>query len=86
MYNDTLGYLRRDHNGTDPLRGVVLEATNRKRSPGIDLAIREENVGRVHVPPAVNIVEATDVGFRGDRSLWESVQTILLDVLLAREL
>jgi hypothetical protein len=83
MYRDTLGHLRRDGNGTDPLRGVVLEATNRKRSPGIDLAIREENVGRVHVPPAVNVVEATDVRFRGDRSLRESVQAILLGVLQA---
>lgn len=50
------------------------------------MAIREENVGWVHVPSTISIVEGIDIGLRGDRSLWESIQTVLFDVRLAQEL
>jgi hypothetical protein len=85
-YYNAQGNLRRDRDSTDPSRGVLLKASDRKCSPRIVLAICEENVGRVHVPPAVNFVESADVGLRGDRSLWESAQALLLKVIQSREL
>jgi hypothetical protein len=33
----------------------------------------------------ITIEERLEVGLSGDRSLWESVQTIFLDVFLAQE-
>jgi len=77
-YYDAPGRSRRDCCSSDPIRGVPLKASDRKSPPRIDFAIREENVGWVHVPSTVSIVEGTDIGFRGDRSLWETVQTVLL--------
>lgn len=82
----TLRHSRRDSSGSDPLRGVVLEAGNRLSPPRIYLAIREENVAGVHVPSTINTIEGLDVGSRGDRPLRESVQTISLDVFLGQEL
>ena len=79
------GHLRRDRNGTNPLWGVLLNATDRKRSPRVDLAIREENVGGVHMPSAVSFVEDIDWRFRGDCSLWERFQAVFLDILLRQE-
>lgn len=80
------GHSRGDSSGSDPLRGILLEASDRECPPRINLAIREENVGWVHVPSTISIVEGVDIGLRGDRSLWESIQTVLFDVRLAQEL
>ena len=79
-------HLRRDHDITDPIRSVLLKASDGKRSPRVDLAIREENMGRVHIPPAVDTVDGIDVRLRGDRSLREKIQADLLDGRLAQEL
>ena len=80
------GHSRRDRTEPNPLRGVLLEASDRERPPRVDLAIGEEDMGRVHVPSAVTVDESRDVGLRGDRSLWESAQTTFLEVLLTQEL
>lgn len=80
------GHSRRDGNSSDPFRGVLLEASDRERPPRVNLAIREENVGWVHEPSTVSIVENMDVGLRGDCSLWERVETALLESLLGQEL
>ena len=80
------GNSRGNSSGSDPLRGILLEASDRERPPRINLAIREENVGWVHAPSTISIVEGVDVGLRGDRPLWESIQTVLFNVRLAQEL
>lgn len=82
----TPGHSRGDNGGSNPARGVLLEASDRKRSPRVDLAIREEDVGWIHEPSTVSFEEGANVGFRGDRSLWESAQAVLLDGCLAQEL
>ena len=85
-YYDALGHLHRDRSSTDPLRGVLLKTSNGKRPPRVNLAVREENVGWVHVPSAVSFVEGIDIRFRWNRSLGERAQTGLLLVIQSYEL
>jgi hypothetical protein len=68
------------------MRGVCLDTTDRKRSPRVDSTIREHNVGRVHEPSTVSLVDVLNSRLWGDRSLWESVQTCLFDSCLRQEL
>ena len=85
-YHDALGHLRRDRSSTDPFRGVLLKASDGKCSPRVDLAIRKEDVGWIHEPSTVSLVEGVDVRLRGDSSLWERAQAGLLLVFHAQEL
>ena len=85
-WHDAPGHLRRDCSSTDPVRGVVLKTSDRKRSPRVNLAIREENVGWIHVPSTIGFVEDIDLRLRGDCSFWERAQAVFLDVILGQEL